>query len=282
MLLRNIRAHLWPSLATLALAFVVSAGAVGVVGASRVGGTPGAVAAMLALYGAVALAEQSARSVVDRSHDVALARLRGMHGGRLVLFAAGPLLAVSATAIVAGSVVGTWLARRIVDGWGLSYNLGSREVVVAVAVLVGAWVTIALVATAVIRRPLGDSLSVHPRRHPASWITTFLELSSSWRLPGGLRGTPERAELGADHRARPRRAGRRSARDVGAGVDAAPGPAPRPVAGQPAAPSRPRPRLGGPRHGRRRRPARGDPDRRAHRRRLARRRRTAPRRAGRS
>ena len=68
MLLRSIRAHLLPSLATLALAFVVSAGAVGVVGASRVGQTPAAVAAMLALYGAVALAEQSARTVVDRSH----------------------------------------------------------------------------------------------------------------------------------------------------------------------------------------------------------------------
>jgi len=66
-LLRSIRAHLLTSLATLALAFVVAAGAVGVVGASRVGQTPGAVAAMLALYGAVALAEQSARTVIDRS-----------------------------------------------------------------------------------------------------------------------------------------------------------------------------------------------------------------------
>ena len=94
-LLRAVRAHLLPSLATLLLAFVVSAGAVAVVGASRVGQTPGAVAAMLALYGAVALAEQSARTVVDRSHDVALARLRGLTGGRLVLFAAGPLLALS-------------------------------------------------------------------------------------------------------------------------------------------------------------------------------------------
>ncbi len=176
MLLRSIRAHLWPSLATLALAFVVSAGSVGVVGASRVGATPGAVAAMLALYGAVALAEQAARSVVDRSHDVALARLRGMRGGRLVLFAAGPLLLVSLTGIAAGSAVGTWLARRIVDGWDLSYSVGTREVIVAVAVLVGAWVTITLVAAGVIRRPLGDALSVHPRRHPTSWITTFLEL----------------------------------------------------------------------------------------------------------
>jgi hypothetical protein len=175
-LLRSIRAHLLPSLATLALAFVVSAGAVGVVGASRVGGTPGAVAAMLALYGAVALAEQSARSVVDRSHDVALARLRGMHGGRLVLFAAGPLLVVSLAGIALGSAVGTWLAGRIASGWDVHYSLGSREVAVAVGVLVGAWVTVALVSAAVIRRPLADALSVHPRRHPASWITTFLEL----------------------------------------------------------------------------------------------------------
>jgi hypothetical protein len=163
-------------MATLALALVVSAGAVGVVGASRVGHTPGAVAAMLALYGAIALAEQSARAVVDRSQDVALARLRGMSGTRLVLFAAGPLLAVSLTGIVAGSFLGTWCARRIAHGWDIPYSVGTREVVVAVAVLVGAWVTIALVAAAVIRRPLVEALSVLPRRHPSSWVTTFLEL----------------------------------------------------------------------------------------------------------
>jgi len=175
-LLRSVRAHLLPSLATLVLAFVVSAGAVGVVGASRVGGTPGAIAGMLALYGAVALAEQSARSVVDRSPDVALARLRGMRGGRLVVFAAGPLLAVSLTGIVMGSVVGVWLAGRIADGWHVAYHVGAAEIVVAVAVLLGAWATIALVSAAVIRRPLIDALSVHPRRRPASGVATFLEL----------------------------------------------------------------------------------------------------------
>lgn len=110
MLLRSVRAHLLPSLATLLLAFVVAAGAVAVVGASRVGQTPGAVAAMLGLYGAVALAEQSARTVADRSHDIALARLRGLTGPRLVLFAAGPLLAVSLVGAAAGSAVGVWLA----------------------------------------------------------------------------------------------------------------------------------------------------------------------------
>ncbi|HEY3527771.1 MAG TPA: hypothetical protein VGK78_01380 [Nocardioides sp.] len=163
-------------MATLALAFVVAAGAVAVVGVSRVGGTPGAVAAMLALYGAVALAEQSARTIVDRSHDVALARLRGLSGPRLVTFAAGPLLAVGLVGIAAGSLVGVWLAHRIAGDWNVHCSLGTREVVVAVAILVGAWVTIALVATAVIRRSLVDALSVHPRRQPTSWITLFLEL----------------------------------------------------------------------------------------------------------
>ena len=92
MLLRGIRAQLFTSLATLVLAIVVSAGSVGVVGAARVGHAPAAVAAMLALYGVVALAEQVARSVVARSHDVALARLRGLTGRGLIGFAAGPLL----------------------------------------------------------------------------------------------------------------------------------------------------------------------------------------------
>lgn len=176
MLLRGIRAHALTSLATLVLALVVSGGAVAVVGASRVGGTPGAVAAMLALYGAVALAEQAARTVVDRSHDVALARLRGLHGGRLVAFAATPLLVVSLVGITLGSVLGTWSAGRIAHHWDLEYAVGSREVLVAVAILIGAWITIAVVSAAVIRRPLVQALSTQPRRHTSHWITTFLEL----------------------------------------------------------------------------------------------------------
>lgn len=176
MLLRGIRAHALPSLATLVLALVVSAGAVAVVGAARVGRTPGAVAAMLALYGAVALAEQSARTVVDRSHDIALARLRGLHGSRLVVFAAAPLLTVSLAGIAAGSVAGTWLASRVARHWAVSYSLDAREVVVAVGILVGAWLTVALVSAAVIRRPLVDALSVRPQRRASHWITTFLEL----------------------------------------------------------------------------------------------------------
>ena len=176
MLLRGLRAHLLPSCATLALAFVVACGAVVVAGASRVGHTPAAVAAMLALYGAVALAEQSARSAVDRSRDIALARLRGMSGARLVGFAAGPLLAVTLAGITAGSGAGAWLAGRVADGWHASYSLGTREVVLAVSLLLGAWVTVVLVSAAVIRRPLADALSVMPRRRPASWVTAFLEI----------------------------------------------------------------------------------------------------------
>ena len=270
MLLRSIRARLLPSLATLALAFVVAAGAVGVVGASRVGETPGAVAAMLALYGAVALAEQAARSVVDRSHDIALARLRGMHGARLVLFAAGPLLTVSLTGIAAGSAVGTLLAGRIADGWGVAYSLGSREVLVAVGVLVGAWVTIALVSGAVIRRPLSDSLSVHPHRHASSWITTFLEL---------LLVTAAVLAVYEAHRSEtswvPTLAPALVALGAGQLVmwalawTPATGPAPRPGPDDPEAPTRPRSRVRHPGDGGRRRPARRDPDRRSHRRRLA-------------
>ncbi|MGC4109729.1 MAG: hypothetical protein QM747_04750 [Nocardioides sp.] len=176
MLFRAIRARLLPSTATLLLAFVVAAGAVAVVGASRVGHTPGAVAAMLPLYGVVALAEQSARSVVDRSKDVALARLRGMHGLRLVAFAAGPLLAVTLVGIALGSGVGVLLAGRIAHGWSIPYSLQTREVLVAVGVLLGAWVTVASVSAAVIHRPLVEALSVHPRRHATSWVVTFLEL----------------------------------------------------------------------------------------------------------
>ncbi|MDX6358943.1 MAG: hypothetical protein QOH37_1997 [Nocardioidaceae bacterium] len=176
MLLRSIRAHLLTSCATLLLALVVSAGAVGVVGAARVGQTPGAVAAMLALYGGVALAEQTARSTAARGHDVALARLRGMTGLRLVGFAAAPLLTICLVGITIGSVAGTWLAGRIADHWHTSYSLGSREVVVAVAMLLGAWLTVVLVSAGSLRRPLTDAISVQPRKQADALLVRFLEI----------------------------------------------------------------------------------------------------------
>ncbi|WP_151083308.1 hypothetical protein [Nocardioides cynanchi] len=176
MLLRSIRAHLLTSCATLALALVVGAGAVGVTGAARVGHTPGAVAAMLALYGAVALAEQTARSTAARAHDVALARLRGMTGVRLVAFAASPLLAICLVGIGVGSAAGVLLAGRIADSWHTSYSLGTREVVVAVALLLGAWLTVVLVAAGSLRRPLTDAISVQPRRRGDPLLARFLEI----------------------------------------------------------------------------------------------------------
>jgi hypothetical protein len=175
-LLRSIRAHLLTSCATLLLALVVSAGAVGVAGAARVGHTPGAVAAMLALYGAVALAEQTARSTAARAHDVALARLRGMTGPRLVAFAAAPLLAITLVGITTGSVVGVGLAGRIADHWHTSYALGTREVVIAVVLLLGAWLTVVLVSAGSLRRPLTDAISVQPRRRGDPLLARFLEI----------------------------------------------------------------------------------------------------------
>lgn len=176
MLLRAVRAHRLASVATFVLALVVAAGSVAVVGAARVGGTPGAVAAMLALYGGVALAEQTSRTATARRKDVALARLRGLTGLRLVAFAAAPLFAVTLAGIALGSVVGTWLADRIADGWDETYVVGDTEVVVAVALLVGAWLTVSLVTASQLRTPLVDALAVAPRRRAASWVTVFLEI----------------------------------------------------------------------------------------------------------
>lgn len=176
MLLRAVRAHRLASVATFVLALVVAAGSVAVVGAGRAGGTPGTVAAMLVLYGGVALAEQTSRTATARRKDVALARLRGLTGARLVTFAAAPLLAVTLVGIALGAALGVWLAGRIASEWDASYTLGTREVVVAVALLVGAWATVCLVTASQLRTPLVEALAVQPRRHPASWVTTFLEI----------------------------------------------------------------------------------------------------------
>jgi hypothetical protein len=175
-LLRSVRAHLPTSLATLVLAVVVCAGAVAVVGASRVGRTPGAAAAMLALYGAVALAEQTARATAARRQDVVLARLRGLTGARLVGFAAGPLLAVSLVGCAVGTALGVWAAGRIAHAWHFRYTVGTPEILTGVAVLAGAWLTIAVVAAASVRQPLADALGSHPRRGGPSVVTTFLQV----------------------------------------------------------------------------------------------------------
>ena len=243
MLLRSIRSHLVASGATFALAFVVAAGAVAVVGASRAGHTPAAVAAMLALYGGVALAEQSARSTVDRIHDVALARLRGMTGTRLVAFAAGPLLAVSLVGIALGTAAGTSSpagsptagTRRTPSArarsWSASRSCSARG-------RRSRWSP-----SSVIRRPLGDALSVAPAT--ASWLLDRpvpRDPRRRGRGARGLRGTPPRSRLGPGHRAGARRAGRRSGGDVAAAAR----PAVRAPAGsrpdQPPAAARPRSR----------------------------------------
>ena len=176
MLLRAVRAHRLTSVATLVLALVVAAGSVAVVGAARVGGTPGAVAAMLVLYGGVALAEQTSRTATARRKDIALARLRGLTGARLVTFAAAPLLAVTLVGVALGAALGVWLAGRIAADWNASYALETREVVVAVLLLLGAWVTVCVVSASQLSRPLVEALAVHPRRRTSSWVTTFLEL----------------------------------------------------------------------------------------------------------
>ncbi len=95
---------------------------------------------------------------------------------RLVAFAAGPLLAVSLVGVVLGTAAGTFLAGRIADAWHTSYTVGAREILVGVAILLGSWVTVALVASSVIRRPLGDALSLHPRRRGGSSTALFLEI----------------------------------------------------------------------------------------------------------
>ena len=177
MLLRSIRSHLVASCATLALAFVVAAGAVAVVGASRVGHTPAAVAAMLALYGAVALAEQSARSTVDRIHDVALARLRGMTG-----HAAGRLRGRSAARRQPGrgrARHGRGHPARRPD----RRTAGTRRTPSARARSSSASRSCSARGrrsrwspSSVIRRPLVDALSVHPRRRVGSSTALFLEI----------------------------------------------------------------------------------------------------------
>jgi len=166
-------------LATLALmAAVVVAGAATVIGFAEAAGSSRLLAVPLLLLGAVAVPAIGRELATARREEIGLARLRGIHGGRLVAV----LLGEPAVAIVLGAVVGLGLARLLVppatarwldaagSAWTPSVLLTALGIGVAglVAVLLGSW--------SALREPLALQVSTATRPRPSTTVVLFLGL----------------------------------------------------------------------------------------------------------
>ncbi|HEX8781192.1 MAG TPA: FtsX-like permease family protein, partial [Nocardioides sp.] len=166
-------------LATLAvMTLAVVAGAATVIGFAETAGTSRLLAAPLLLLGAVAVPAVGRELATARREEIGLARLRGIHGGRLVAV----LLGEPATVILLGALLGLGLAALLVplvtSGWldeaGTAWTpavlatAAGSAVAGLVAVLVGAW--------GPLREPLATQVSTTPRPRRATTFAIFLSL----------------------------------------------------------------------------------------------------------
>ncbi len=188
---RGARSRRGTLLTLVAMTAVVTAGVVTVLGFGDVlrewsSGTGGAdedqaitisrwLSLPLLVIGAVAVPAVGHELSIARREEVGLARLRGVHGLRMVvLLLAEPLLAVvvGALAGLALGLAGTWLTTRWwleEPGVGASaYSLGAAALVVVVAM--GA-VSAGMLAAS--REPLSDQVSIATRTRPATAWSLF-------------------------------------------------------------------------------------------------------------
>ena len=169
------RARRGPLLTLAAMAAVVVAGTVTVLGFAAAAGTSPWLVLPLAVIGALAVPAAGHELAVARREEIGLARLRGVHGARLVVFMlAEPLTAILAGAVagVALGVAGTWLATwRWLDAPEVALA-GSTPAAVGAVVAVGLLGVFAGMASSR-SEPLSDQVSIATRTRPASTAATF-------------------------------------------------------------------------------------------------------------
>ena len=169
------RARRGPLLTLTAMAAVVVAGTVTVLGFAAAAGTSPWLVLPLAVIGALAVPAAGHELAVARREEIGLARLRGVHGARLVVF----MLAEPLTAILAGAVAGvglgvagTWLATwRWLDAPEVALA-GSTPAAVGAVVAVGLLGVFAGMASSR-SEPLSDQVSIATRTRPPSTAATF-------------------------------------------------------------------------------------------------------------
>lgn len=179
MLLRGIAARRLQTAAIFAVALLAVCGAVVAVGFSRPAHVSQGSAGALVLLGLVALGSASAESVRRREPELALARLRGRHGARLLLLAVTEPIAVlaagAALGVEAGWLVGGVAVRRWLPA-GSHFSLGVREWAAAGIVTVAGAVVIATASWRATRTPLSRQLTGVRRPRGASAALLFLQL----------------------------------------------------------------------------------------------------------
>ncbi len=179
MLFRGVGARRLVSFTIFLLTVLVVSGAVVATGFARATGVPQGSAGALVLLGLVGIATQAVESVRRREPDLALARLRGRHGPRLLLFA----VAEPGVVVVGGAVVGVgvgWLLTRAVFGaWlptGTSYTIGRREWTTVAIITLAVLVIVAASCWSVLRAPLHSQLAGARRPRGAGTVGLFLQL----------------------------------------------------------------------------------------------------------
>lgn len=179
MIIRGIRSQPLTSLATFLLTLIVVSGSMVVVGFGRLAHVSEASAGVLVLLGLVAISAQAAESARRRQPELALARLRGRRGVRLLLFAVGAQLSVAFVGCLLGVGLGGVLTRLIIDAWltgAPAYSIGSREWMVAGGLFAISAVTILVSCWSALRRPLVTALAEHARPGARPVGLVFLEI----------------------------------------------------------------------------------------------------------
>lgn len=179
MVLRGILARRLVSATILVLTAVVVAGTVAAVGFARLAEVSRGAAGMLVLLGLVAIAAQSAESVRRREPEIALARLRGRRGARLLVFAVAEPGVVVILGAAAGLVGGWLLGRAVVGAWlpaGTAFSVDRTVLEAAAAVTLGALLIVGATTWRVLRSPLLAQLAAARRPRRTTTTTLFLQV----------------------------------------------------------------------------------------------------------
>jgi hypothetical protein len=176
---RGIAARRLLSLTIFVLTALMVSGTLVSIAFSRLTGVSRGAAGALVLLGFVALATQSVESIRRREPEIALAKLRGRKGGRLLVFAVAEPCVVVVCGAFAG-VVGGWLVTGlVVDAWlpsGTTAHLGRPEWTWIGLVTLGSLLLVVAASWSVVRAPLLGQLTAARRPHAATTFALFLQL----------------------------------------------------------------------------------------------------------
>ena len=160
------------------MSLVVVAGSVTLVGFAEHAAASIMLAAPLVLLGMVAVPATGQELGAARREEIAVARLRGLHGRALVrMLAIEPGLAVGAGGLV-GYLLGTlgvWATAR----WWLDVRVwwaGWSATIVAVGIVVATLAAVLLGMRRAVREPLADQVSLASRPKPMSTLAIFAAL----------------------------------------------------------------------------------------------------------